>query len=42
MSGPAAVLGAPLVDDTAPPCGRKGIDDVLVEHDHLPRMGTKE
>ena len=40
MSGPMTALGAacPMIRRAVK---RKGIDDVLGEHDHLARMGTR-
>ena len=40
MSAPMTALGAacPMIRRAV---GRKGIDDVLGEHDHLARMGTR-
>jgi hypothetical protein len=40
MSGPLTGVGCRLSDDPARR-GHKGIDDVLGEHDHLARMGTR-
>ena len=34
-------VGRRLFDDPACRGGRKGIDDVLGEHDHVARMGTR-